>query len=39
MKMIPLLLKEGSRVVGSALTLNPPPPPLLPLRRGVIFRA
>jgi hypothetical protein len=37
--MIPLLGKEGSGVVVVHSPSHPPPLPLLPLRRGVIFMA
>jgi len=40
MKIIPLLVKEGSGVVHrNAETATHHHPPLLPLRRGVIFMA
>ena len=38
MKMIPLLFKEGSGVVGPAVTLNPPPPPPPPAEEGGHFQ-
>jgi len=38
MKMIPLLGKEGVGVVAVRWRHHPPPLPLLPLRRGVVFR-
>jgi hypothetical protein len=38
-KTIPLLGKEGLGVVAVRRRYDPPPLPLLPLRRGVIFVA
>ena len=37
--MIPLLFKEGSGVVGPAVTLNPTPPPPPPAEEGSHFQS